>query len=204
MTATHPAPDLPPEPVALHSRAMDNLRYIRATMESAGSFTAVPGWGGVAMGATALVAAPLAESMPTPEGWIATWLVDALIALGIGSWAMSRKARRASLTLTGPAGRRFALGLSPPLIAAVVLTVVLVQAGALDAIPGAWLLLYGAGVVSGGAFSVRTVPVMGAVFMALGAITLVAPPSWSTPMMLLGFGGLHVGFGTFMARRHGG
>jgi hypothetical protein len=183
---------------------MDNLRFIREAMERASSFTAVPGWGGVAMGLSALVAAPLAARAPAPGGWLGVWIADAALALGIGGWAMTRKARRAGVRVSRGAGRRFVLGLSPPLVAAVALTAVLFRAGAVGAIPGTWLLLYGVGVVTAGTFSVRTVPVMGLCFMALGIATFVAPESWGNWMMAGGFGGLHVVFGAIIARRYGG
>src|SRR2546428_8623540 len=71
-------------PQPLRARALDNLRFIRQTMERAGSFTAVPGWGQVAVGTTALAAAFLAARQRTPELWLVTWLAEALVALTIG------------------------------------------------------------------------------------------------------------------------
>ena len=192
------------EPAQLHSHAMDNLRFIRETMENASSFTAVPGWGGVAMGVSALVAAVVASRAATPEGWLTVWIADALFALAIGGWAMARKARGAGVRVSQGAGRRFVLSLSPPLVAAVALTGVLYNAGQPEAIAGTWLLLYGAGVVTGGAFSVRTVPVMGLCFMSLGVVSLIAPPSWANATMAAGFGGLHLVFGAIIIRRYGG
>jgi hypothetical protein len=100
--------------------------------------------------------------------------------------------------------RRFLLNLTPPILAAVVLTAVLLAAGAPAAIPGTWLLLYGTGVVTGGAFSVRPVPIMGACFMALGVAALFLPFTWSNGLLAAGFGGLHLVFGALIARRYGG
>jgi hypothetical protein len=191
-------------PRPLHDRALDNLRFIRQTMERAGSFTAVPGWGQVAVGATALVAAVLAARQPTPELWLATWLGEAVIALAIGGWTMVRKAYAVHDPILSGPGRRFGLSFLPPMVVGGLLTVALYRAGLWHALPGAWLLLYGTGFVTGGAFSVRIVPVMGLGFMAVGAAALLGPAAWINWLMAAGFGGLHIVFGAVIARRYGG
>lgn len=173
-------------------------------MERATAFTAVPGWGGVGMGVLALGAAAIARTRLSPDEWLATWLGTAVAGLTLGSWAMRAKARKAGTVVFSYSGRRFVLSYLPPLAVGVLLTAALVRAGALWALPGTWLLLYGTGVVTGGAFSVRVVPLMGLCFMALGAVALFAPPTWGTPLMAAGFGGLHIVFGFVIARRYGG
>jgi hypothetical protein len=191
------------DPPALHARAMDNLSFIRQTMERATPFTAVPGWGGVAMGAIALAAAAFARGR-SPADWLAAWLSAAVCALVVGGWAMHRKARRAGTTVFSYSGRRFVLSYVPPIVVGALLTAALVHHGNYRILPGTWLLLYGTGVVTGGAFSVQVVPIMGFCFMALGAVALLAPASWSEWLLALGFGGLHILFGIIIARRYGG
>ncbi len=191
-------------PKPLHDRALDNLRYIRQTMERAGSFTAVPGWGQVAVGVTALVAAFVAARQTTPELWLATWLGEAVVALAIGGSAMVRKAYAVHDPILSGPGRRFGLSFLPPMIVGGLLTVALYRAGQSHALPGTWLSLYGAGFVTGGAFSVRIVPVMGICFMVFGAAALFGPVAWGNWLMAAGFGGLHIVFGTIIARRYGG
>jgi len=192
------------EPVALHDRAIDNLCYIRKTMERAGAFTAVPGRGGVAMGLSAVLAAVLAARQPTLERWLAVWLAEAIVAIGIASWTMAVKARRAGVALFDGPGRKFGLSFLPPVLAGAALTAALYRAGGAEAIPGAWLLLYGAGVMTAGTFSIRIVPIMGLCFMVVGALALFSPAAWSDAYLGIGFGGLQVVFGGAIARRHGG
>src|SRR3954452_14903447 len=148
------------EPPALHERAMDNLRYIRETMERATAFTGISGWGQVAIGITALVARYVAANQASSKLWLAAWLVEGLISLLIAGWSMDRKARAVQMPLVSGPGRKAVFSLSPPLIAGGFLTIVLVRAGLTNAIPGVWLLLYGTGVITGGMFSVRAVPAM--------------------------------------------
>jgi len=188
----------------LDAHAADNLRFIRSTMERASAFTAVPGMGGVAMGVTALAAAGLSLFAKTPAEWLGVWLAEACVAIAIGVWAMARKARRAGSELFSGPARRFLLTLMPPLGAGAVLTLALEREGLVTLLPGVWLLLYGTAVVTGGALSVRTVLVMGALCMLLGCAALSSPASWGTAYLAAGFGGLHIGFGLAIARRHGG
>jgi len=191
-------------PIEMQAHAMDNLRYIRDTMARASEFTAVPGWGGIAMGITAIVAAFVANRESSGYVWLTVWFAEGLLALAIGAVAMKRKAHAAGETLFSAPARKFALSFAPPLVVGALLTPVLYRAGLIAVIPGMWLLLYGAGVVTGGAFSVRIVPVLGLCFMALGAAAVFCPPSYGTAFLAGGFGGLHIIFGFIIARRYGG
>jgi hypothetical protein len=204
MGSVRPIRALREEPPALHTRAMDNLRYIRETMEGASAFTGVPGWGGVAMGLTALITAVLASRQPTAGWWLATWIGDAIVSVSIAAWAVNRKVKRAAIPLLSKSGRKFALSFSPPMLAGLLLTIALYRTGLVHMLPGAWLLLYGAAVANAGAFSIKIVPTMGICFMLCGAAALFSPLAWANAYMAAGFGGLHILFGFVIARRHGG
>lgn len=189
---------------SIHDEAIDNLRFIRSTLERAESFTGVPGVGGVAVGVIALVASVVAHTQDSTVGWFAVWIAAAAIAASLGIAAVVAKLRRAGGSPFTMQGRRFALSYTPPLLAGAIITAALAANGALAMLPAVWLLLYGTAVVAGGAFSVRIVPVMGIIFMLLGCAAFVAPAAWGDAFMAAGFGGLHLVFGTIIARHHGG
>jgi hypothetical protein len=192
------------EPIPIDARAADHLRYIRETMESAAEFTAVPGWGGLAMGITALAAAGFAARQTTARHWLMVWLAEVFVAVAIAAPAVATKARRANSSLFSGPGRKFALSFAPPIIVGGLLTLALFQLGTVTALPGVWLLLYGTAVVTGGAFSVRAVPIMGLCLMALGAAALFAPAAWGNWFMAAGFGVVQIIFGVWIALRYGG
>ena len=192
-----------PEPI--HAHAIDNIRFIRDTMSRATEFTAVPGWGGVAMGVTALITAAVSGPPDDSLRWVMVWLADACVGAAIALGAMAIKARRAGTPLSSAApAHRFALAYLPPLVAGVVLTPVFVLGGLMARLPGCWLLLYGTAAATGGAFSVRIVPILGLCFMALGVVAFAVPAAWGHWFMAAGFGGLHIGFGLVIARKYGG
>ena len=191
-------------PPTIGGHAADNLRFIRQAMERSATFTAVPGVGGMLMGAVGSLAALVASRQTTGERWLLTWLAAAVAAAAIGLIAMTRKARRAGVALSGANARRFAAALAAPCVAGAALTYALWTTRAYSVMPPAWLLLYGAGVLTGGAYSVAPVRVMGALFMLFGLVSVVTPPAWGNVWLGAGFGVLHIGSGLYIARHHGG
>ena len=194
----------PPAPSRTAPEVFADLRFIRDTMERSSAFTAVSGWGQVLLGATAIVAATIAARQVSSFAWLRVWLGEGLLAAAIGLLACTWKANRRGLPLFSGPARKVALGLAPPLVAGAFLTFVLLRAGVESALPATWLLLYGAGIMTGGAFSVPIVPVMGLCFMLLGGLAVLGPAAWGNWFLAAGFGGLHILFGFFIARRHGG
>lgn len=184
--------------------AEENLRFIRKTMERSSTFTAVPGVGGAAMGAIGLGASVLAANQSSVERWLIVWLLAAAVAFFIGVIAVWRKSARLGAPLAGPVGRRFAMSLAAPLIAGAALTWGVWMNGGQALLPAVWLLLYGTGVLGGGAFSVAAVRLLGVAFMALGVAALVAPPAWGNVLLGTGFGVLHIACGLYIAKKHGG
>ena len=192
------------EPVALRERAIDDLRFIRETMTAATAFTALSGIGFVAIGLGAIVTHVLASSLGDPLQRIGAWIADAAVSVAIGVGSTAWKARRAGQPLVSGAFRKFLLGFAPAIVAGGVLTGAVTSLPAFELLPALWLLLYGAGLVAAGSFSVPLVPAMGASFLALGTFAAFGPPAWGEPLMVAGFGGLHIAFGLVIARRFGG
>jgi hypothetical protein len=197
-------PALPPNSSSAPPNLADDLRFIRDTMERSAAFTAVSGSGQVLLGFTALGAAWLAAVQNSEFAWLRVWLAEGLVAVAIGLLACTYKANRRGLPLFSGPARKAALGLAPPLAAGAFLTFLLFRSGLTSDLPATWLLLYGAGIMTGGAFSVSIVPVMGFCFMLVGGVAVLSPTAWGNWFLAAGFGGLHVIFGFFIARRHGG
>jgi hypothetical protein len=192
------------EPVNLGDRAAENLKFIRETMERSTHFTAVPGYGGILMGLTAIVASYIALQQPYRRDWLMVWLTEAFLAFAIGLLAMWQKTKISKTSLLSAPARKFAFGFVPPLVAGVAITLGLWRYEHYELMAPIWMLLYGAAVVTGGAFSVRIVPVMGWFFMAAGAIAFALPAVYGNYLMAASFGVLHVVFGLIIARRYGG
>ncbi len=192
------------EPIALSDRAIDNLRFIRETMERSTHFTAVPGYGGMLMGVTATVAAYIAAQQIYLRNWLIVWITEAFLAFAIGLLAMWQKSKIAGESMFSAPARKFAFGFVPPLMAGIAITLGLWRYEQYEMMPPIWMLLYGAAVVTGGAFSVKIVPVMGWFFMAMGAAAFLLPAAYGNYLMGASFGLTHIVFGAIIARRYGG
>ncbi len=190
----------PTQHLSLATRASEDLRLIRQTMERAASFTALPGWGGVLMGVVALAAAPLATGAASRASWLGLWLGAAALAFALGGTDMLRKARAQRASLLSAPASRFFLTLLPSFFTGACLTFVLARAGEWQLLPGTWLVVYGSAVFAASAHTIRGVRWMGAAFLALGALALIWPGEHGDLWMALGFGGVHIVYGTWIAR----
>jgi len=191
-------------PVNIGDRAFDNLKFIRETMERSTHFTAVPGYGGIFMGVTAIAAAVIANFQPLIRDWLIVWFIEAVLAFAIGLFAMWQKSKITKSSLFSVPAKKFAMSFLPPLICGVFITLGLWRFGHFEVMIPVWILLYGAAVVTGGSFSVRVVPIMGWCFIALGAIAFFLPTGFGNSIMGLSFGVLHIIFGIIIARKFGG
>ena len=192
------------EPVNIGDRAIDNLKFIRETMERSTVFTSVPGYGGILMGATAAVAAYIAHSQPFIRDWLIVWLTEAVLAFFIGLLAMWQKTKLTKTSLFSTPARKLVMNSLPPMLCGVFITLGLWRFGHFEAMIPVWILTYGAAVVCGGAFSVKAVPIMGWCFIALGAAAFFLPANTGNLMMGLSFGVLHIVFGLIIGRKFGG
>lgn len=192
------------QPVNISDRAIDNLQFIRETMERSAVFTSVPGYGGMLMGATAIGAAIVANQQIYLRNWLIVWIVEAILAFSVGLLAMWQKSKIADTPLVSAPARKFAMSFAPPLFCGVIITLGLWQSENYETMIPVWHLLYGAAIVCGGAFSVKAVPVMGWCFIALGAIAFWLPRGYGDELMILSFGVLHIVFGFIIARKFGG
>jgi len=190
--------------INIGDRAIDNLKFIRETMERSTHFTAVPGYGGMLMGVTAIAAAYIANSQIYLRDSLMTWLVEAFLAFAIGFLAMWQKSKIGGTPLFSAPAKKFALSFVPPIICGVVIVLGLWRYEYYYVMAPVCILCYGAAVVCGGAFSVRVVPVMGWCFIALGALAFALPMNYGNAMMGASFGILHIVFGAIIARRYGG
>lgn len=194
-----------PPPVSLHERAADNMAFVRGMMERSTHFTAVPGWGGVAMGTSAIAAAVIASLQSKPESWLAVWSAEAAVASLIALVSIVAKARRNAVPLGSGPARRFALCLLPALAAGAVLTVACVQNQSFSLLPMIWLLLYGVGVCSAGAVSSPTVVLaLGLSLIVGGAAAALSPAEWGNWYLAAFFGVGHIVAGAVIIKHHGG
>lgn len=192
------------QPVNIGDRAVDNLQFIRETMERSAVFTSVPGYGGILMGATAIVAAYIAHSQSSIRDWLTVWLLEAILAFFIGLLAMWQKTKLSKTSLFSAPAKKLLMNSLPPMLCGVFITLGLWRFGHFEAMIPTWILCYGAAVVCGGAFSVKVVPVMGWCFIALGAVAFFLPANTGQIIMAASFGVLHIVFGAIIGRKFGG
>ena len=185
-------------------QAENQLRYIRDVMSRATTFTAVPGKGMVLMGIIAVAASVVALNSIGTNIWIVAWLGAVLVAPVIGFVALVRKARRTGTSLRSGVGQKFIVSFSSCMVVGLALSIGVWRVDQVALLPAIWMLMYGAGTVTGGALSIKVIPLMGTLFIVFGVGALFTSPFWGNVLMAVTFGGLHLIFGSIIARYYGG
>lgn len=177
--------------VRIDSHAAATLRYIRSSMDSAGSVV-VPGSTAAVAGAFGLSAAALCSIPQLRDAWLVVWIVAALVTVTIGGMLLLRHSPSGAITIAGSPIRKFVLCFAPPVLAGAILTAALWRHAAPQLIPGTWLVLYGCAHVSASVATRAQLAVTGTAFLVLGLVAFVTPVEWHMILLALGFGATHL------------
>jgi hypothetical protein len=185
--------------VMIDSHAAATLRYIRSSMEAAGTL-AIPASAAITVGAIGLAAAAISATGALHTAWLPIWLSAAVLAGAAGGYLLVRRSALRGFALLGAPLRKFLLCLLPGLFLGAVLTLLEYRAGASGLLPGLWLLCYGCTLISTSALTGRPLAILGGLFAACGLTALALPPEAQNLMLGGGFGALHVLFGVLVDR----
>ncbi len=192
--------------------ALQDLLYIRKTLEAAGQFTAVPGKCLMAAGLIALAGTAF-NAYYTQAPWepgarlplaLDTWGVVLVASLAIVSYGIYRKSQQMETAIQPPLVRKLAWSLSPALFVGAILTNLAVSSHNLSWLPAIWLGCYGAAVTNGGQVSVRPIRYMGVSFLLVAGGAALSPSGMGLTWVAVGFGWLHLVYGAYIAWRYNG
>jgi len=179
-------------------------------MENSSSFTGVSGLGYMLAGLSAFLATWIAMQQDTAFAWLLVWMAESMVASVLAFGFTISKAHSQGESLRSTTGKKVLFAFLPPMTVGAVLTIFMLQLNAIEILPGIWLCVYGAAVMTAGAYSVAVLPLMGGLFIALGTVVLfINSPG---PEMLYfgnlwlgaGMGGLHLIFGYIIWKDYGG
>lgn len=191
-------------------KAQENLLYIRQTLQAATQLTAVPGWALMVTGFLALSGTTV-NGFITGAPWspktdvrhaLLIWGVILVLSLTTVLFGMYRKSLRLRAPIHPPLLRRLLWSLCPSLFVGALLTGLAIRNAGMEWLPVIWLGCYGAAVTNGGMVSVAPIRYMGLCFLLVAAGAAVSSPEAGLAWFALGFGGLHIVFGGYIARRH--
>ncbi|MEQ8406712.1 MAG: hypothetical protein RKH07_00365 [Gammaproteobacteria bacterium] len=191
------------ETPALYRKAEDNLAFIRSSMESATAFTGVSGAGYIVAGLSAFAATWIAQQQPTLERWLLVWMLELALAAPLILLLTALKAKQQGSSLWSSNGKKLLLAFAPAMTVGGLLTLNSYLTDDIQRLPGIWLGIYGAAVMTAGAYSVAAIPIMGALFILISAAILVTGIP-ATLTMGVSFALLHCLFGYLIWRDYGG
>lgn len=209
------------------SSALEELARIRGIMDRSQRFLSLSGLSGIAAGVVALAAAfaahwwlgslgashghqydPLLD--PLDPGHVLWGRATTLILLGVtaallaiaGAWWFTRRnARRKGHALWDAVTKRLFMHMAVPLMAGGAFCLALLVHGLPALVAPATLIFYGLALINASKFTLDEVRWLGLSQLAMGLFAMFFP-GHGLLCWALGFGVLHIGYGTYMYLRH--
>jgi hypothetical protein len=201
----------------------EDLQAIREIMERSSRFLSLSGLAGIFAGVCALVGAAIAwffildpdtvqygellksQGDSLTSGTRFYLALDALVVLGLALWGAvyysQRKARKAGQKFWAISTKRLLVHLMIPLVAGGVFTLILVFRHNLELVAPVMLIFYGLALVNAGKFTFGEIHYLGLTQIVLGILAGVFT-SYGLLFWTIGFGLMHIVYGTVMYYRH--
>ncbi len=180
-------------------------------MERSSRFISLSGLSGVMAGVYALAGAYAAHLIlqdyrVNPHDQVISYLIiDAvlvlLLAVGTGFFLTTRRAQAQGATIWDASARRLLINLLIPLATGGVFTLIMVFRGYTEVLVPSMLIFYGLALVNASKYTLSDIRYLGMVEIALGLVAAVVV-GHSLLLWALGFGVLHIIYGTLMYFTH--
>lgn len=196
-----------------------DIASIRSMMERSAKFLSLSGLSGVLAGVYALIGAAAAYYlMQYPDSPLnyrsyytrgnATLLDLLLIAFTVllasvttGLWLSHKKAKRSGLSLWNSASRQMCLNLAIPLFTGGIFILIMLYTGHFGLAAPACLIFYGIALIQASPNTYTEVRYLGFCEIALGLVSAMYP-GYGLVFWALGFGVLHIVYGSIMYKRY--
>ena len=201
-----------------YSEQLQALTDIRSMMEKSTKFVSLSGASGIAIGIVALVCATICymitSTTPFTNRYFHTLLyendtimglrpiyfmgalalVTIAIALIIGLYFTSKKAKQSNIKLWSRSFQQMLLNIAIPLVVGGIFCVALAKNQMWEMIAPATLIFYGLALINGGKYTLQDVNSLGVAELILGCIALFIP-GFGLEFWAIGFGIFHIFYG---------
>lgn len=182
--------------------AAESLERIRSVIDRSTRYTHIAWTGIMACGVVGVSAALIGRQLHVDPGarpgeFLCLWAGALVLSILLGVYTAARRAGAAAEPLVSRKLQVVLLGLLPHLVAAVLVTALLVQCGILALAPGFWMLFFGTGILAVGHVLDGEFQVAGWAFVLLGSVAFFLLQRSPHAAMLISFGGLHLALGAY-------
>ena len=194
---------------------LEDISEIRNIMERSSNFISLSGLSGIMAGVYALIGSFIAyrivyieksilgvrevyiNEVATITKLLIVAIVVLVLAVATGIYLTIRKSGNTSLSFSDSGFRNLLINLSIPLITGGLFILILVSRGYYSIVAPSFLIFYGLSLINGSKYTLRDIKYLGMVEIGLGLICALFP-GYGLIFWALGFGAMHILYGTMM------